>query len=120
MPRSQPYKDLVALIHYLLRQFFKAVAEDSFLVVEAFYPKNRGKWKALSSWEPPTKTLRPEDDALLENRWAADVKVKKGYRWDEQVGIAVKCLVDEGKERLVEWVKEVRLMIFRRWGDKTE
>lgn len=34
LPREQPYKDLVALINYVLRQFFKAVAEDSFLVVE--------------------------------------------------------------------------------------
>lgn len=34
LPREQPYKDLVALINYVLRQFFKAVEEDSFLVVE--------------------------------------------------------------------------------------
>ena len=107
LPREQPYKDLVALVRYLLRQFFKAVAEDNFLLVEAFYPKNRGKWKALSSWEPPAKTLRPEEDTLPEDRWPAEVKVKKGYSWPEQMGIAIKCLVDEGKEKLVEWVKEV-------------
>ena len=34
LPKEQPYKDLVALINYILRKFFKAVAEDSFLVVE--------------------------------------------------------------------------------------
>lgn len=112
LPREQPYKDLVALIHYLLRQFFKAVEGDNFLLVEAFYPKNRGKWKALSSWEPPARTLRPENDTLLENRWAAEVKVKKGYSWSEQMGIAIKCLLDEEKGMLVEWVKEVSLINF--------
>ena len=34
LPREQPYKDLVALINYILRKFFKAVEEDSFLIVE--------------------------------------------------------------------------------------
>ena len=32
-PREQPYKDLVRLVNFLLRQFFKAVEEDSFLIV---------------------------------------------------------------------------------------
>lgn len=78
---------------------------------QAFYPKNRGKWKALSSWEPPergARTLRPEDDTLLENRWPAEVRIKKGYTWSEQLGIAIKLLVDDGKMTLVDWVKEVR------------
>ena len=35
LPREQPYKDLTALINFVLRKFFKAVEEDSFLVVEA-------------------------------------------------------------------------------------
>jgi replication fork protection complex subunit Tof1/Swi1 len=34
LPREQPYKDLINLINYILRQFFKALAEDSFLAVE--------------------------------------------------------------------------------------
>ena len=34
LPREQPYKDLLALINFLLRKFFKAVEEDSFLIVE--------------------------------------------------------------------------------------
>ena len=34
LPREQPYKDLVALINYILRKFFEAVEEDSFLIIE--------------------------------------------------------------------------------------
>lgn len=33
-PKDQPYKDLVALITFILRKFFKAIAEDSFVIVE--------------------------------------------------------------------------------------
>ena len=34
LPREQPYKDLISLINYILRQFFKALEKDSFLAVE--------------------------------------------------------------------------------------
>ena len=33
-PREQPYKDLVNLINFILRQFFKALEADSFLAIE--------------------------------------------------------------------------------------
>jgi replication fork protection complex subunit Tof1/Swi1 len=33
LPRDQPHKDLVNLIQFLLRQFFKAVEDDSFIIV---------------------------------------------------------------------------------------
>ena len=40
LPRDQPYKDLVKLIQFLLRQFFKAAEEDPFIVVHVrtFHP----------------------------------------------------------------------------------
>jgi replication fork protection complex subunit Tof1/Swi1 len=115
LPREQPYKDLVALINYILRRFFKAVEEDNFLIIEAFYPKNRGKWKALSSWEPPVKGVaRSEDETILENKWPAEARVKKGYTWSEQLGIAIKCLVEDEKEELVNWIKEVHWQLKKR------
>jgi replication fork protection complex subunit Tof1/Swi1 len=40
-PKEQPYKDLVALINYVLRQFFKAVEADSFVLIEVRPPLPR-------------------------------------------------------------------------------
>lgn len=34
LPRDQVYKDLTNLVNFILRKFFKALAEDSFLAVE--------------------------------------------------------------------------------------
>lgn len=34
LPREQPYKDLVALLNFIVRKFFKAVNEDPMLIVE--------------------------------------------------------------------------------------
>lgn len=38
LPRDQPYKDLVALINFILRQFFKAIEKDAFLAIEVDMP----------------------------------------------------------------------------------
>ncbi|TCD66114.1 Topoisomerase 1-associated factor 1 [Steccherinum ochraceum] len=110
LPRDQTHKDLIALINFLLRKFFKAVEEDSFIAIQAFFPKNRSNWKALSSWEPEPKSTRAER-AVEDTRFPPDVQVKKGYTWSQQLGIAIACLVDDGKKELVEWVKEILMMV---------
>ncbi|TFY75534.1 hypothetical protein EWM64_g8480, partial [Hericium alpestre] len=127
LPKDQASKDLVSLIKYILRQFFKAVEADSFVLIEvrssspetaprasltllahgaqAFFPKNRGQWKKLSSWEPEKKSGRaaaPED-----TRFPPDVQVKKGYTWSEQLAIVVAALHDAEPDELVEWVKDI-------------
>ncbi|EPQ50778.1 timeless-domain-containing protein [Gloeophyllum trabeum ATCC 11539] len=110
LPKDQPYKDLVALINYILRQFFKAVDEEPLVLVEAFFPKNRGTWKRFSSWEPDKK-VKAEEQMVEDKRFPPDVQVKKGYSWSEQVGIAVACLTDDGKRELVEWVKDILSLV---------
>ena len=125
-PKDRPYKDLVALITYILRQFFKAVEEDSFILIEvschlmslsfklsgdtsgllsaqAFFPKNRNRWKRYSSWEPETKTKSKEVGA----GFPQDVQVKKGFSWSEQLGIAMAALQEADQGELIKWVKEV-------------
>ncbi|EPT01958.1 hypothetical protein FOMPIDRAFT_1036026 [Fomitopsis schrenkii] len=110
LPKDQPYKDLINLINYILRQFFKAVEEESFLVVQAFFPMNRGHWKEFSSWTPPETTKRGREETVEENRFPPDVQVKKGFSWSEQLGIAIACLVEDGKEELIEWVKQILIL----------
>ncbi|KAI9060063.1 timeless-domain-containing protein [Trametes sanguinea] len=106
LPKEQPYKDLVALINYILRKFFKSVAEDSFLVVEAFFPKNRGHWKQFSSLELDQVGKRPERQPF-DSRFPPDVQVKKGYTLSEQIGIVVAELVNKEQRNLVEWTKQI-------------
>ncbi|KAI0772965.1 timeless-domain-containing protein [Trametes elegans] len=106
LPKDQPYKDLVALINYILRKFFKAVAEDSFLVVEAFFPKNRGHWKQFSSAELEEVGSRP-GRLPFDSRFPQDVQVKKGYSWSEQVGIAMAALIEKGQQNLIEWTRQI-------------
>ncbi|KAF8064919.1 timeless protein-domain-containing protein [Lyophyllum atratum] len=106
LPREQPYKDLVNLITFILRQFFKALAEEPFLAVEAFFPKNRGNWKQFSSWEPEEKAKR-EKKTVEDTRFPQEVEVKKGYSWSDQLGIAIAALVDAGNGEFVHWTKDI-------------
>lgn len=76
------------------------------MLVDAFFPKNRGHWKAYSSYEPEPKAGRASR-TVEDRRFPADVQVKKGWSWSEQVGIAVKALVEAEKRGLVEWAKGV-------------
>ncbi|KAF5372553.1 hypothetical protein D9758_005156 [Tetrapyrgos nigripes] len=117
-PREQPYKDLISLINFILRQFFKALEQNPFLAVEAFFPKNRGTWKQFSSWEP----TKPEkaSKTVEETRWPQDVQVKKGYSWSDQVGIAIAALVEAGQTGLVMWTQEAAIGQRQRIVDETD
>lgn len=52
LPKDPTSKDLLALINFVLRKFFKSAQESPFLIVEALFPKNRNQWKMFSSWAP--------------------------------------------------------------------
>ncbi|KAJ7075414.1 timeless protein-domain-containing protein [Mycena belliarum] len=116
-PRDQPHRDLVSLVTYILRRFFKALEEEPFLAVEAFFPKNRGQWKAFSSWEPPEKGVRAP---RAEKPGAGEVQVKRGYSWSEQLGIAIAALVDTGQVERVNWTKDVLSTVIRVWEKHAE
>ena len=81
------------------------------LIAQAFFPKNRNRWKQFSSWEPEEKESKRGRAASPSSKIPTEVKVKKGYSWSQQVGIAVACLVDDGKRALVEWVTEILTMV---------
>ncbi|KAK7682773.1 hypothetical protein QCA50_014156 [Cerrena zonata] len=107
LPKDKSYKELVMLINFILRQFFKAVEGDSFLLVQAFFPKNRGQWKNFSSWEPEERPGRKgrEPKAL------AELQVKSGFKWSEELAIAIAALLEEGKTSLIDWTKEILIMV---------
>lgn len=72
---------------------------------QAFFPKNRNRWKKFSSWEQEPKTKAKEVD----QRFPPDVQVKKGFTWSEQLAIAMAALQEAGQGDLIKWVKEVCL-----------
>lgn len=90
------------------------------LVTKVFFPKNRGHWKQYSSWEADEHSMKKKkkgragvvEEEELETRFPPDVHVKKGYSWSDQLGIVIAALVEADLTGLVDWTKEVRLLLF--------
>ncbi|CED82764.1 timeless-domain-containing protein [Phaffia rhodozyma] len=105
LPKDPSSKDLLALIHFILRKFFKRLAEHPFLMVEAFFPKNRTGWKKFSS--RPTGDDSTDDDdkpKLKKIKRKADVQIRdKTLTQSQQLGIAVSVLLEEGKISFITW-----------------
>jgi replication fork protection complex subunit Tof1/Swi1 len=94
LPKDQPYVDLIRLITFVLRKFFRSVEEEPFLMIEAWYPMNRGHWKQYSTWQPEQKSNRKREMAEDSGGFSGEVQVKKGDSWSEQIGVAVAALVE--------------------------
>ena len=48
----------------------------------------------------------------MDKRFPAEVEVKKGYSWSDQLGIAIAALVEASQEDLVKWAQEVSVVPF--------
>ncbi|WOO84917.1 Topoisomerase 1-associated factor 1 [Vanrija pseudolonga] len=112
LPKGKPSKDLVELIGFVLRKFFKRMAEDPFMIVDAFGPKSRGRWKQHSSY----KSDEEEDDGMggqrariQEKLGPAELEFIKKHKlsWSQQMGVVVKMLVDADHEEWVRWMINV-------------
>jgi replication fork protection complex subunit Tof1/Swi1 len=86
------------------------------LTFQVFFPKNRGQWKHFSSWEPEEKKQREKKQTDT----TADVQIKKGHSWSDQIGIAIAVLVENGKLELITWTKDVSSLQGRDRGEADE
>lgn len=73
LPRDQPYKDLISLINFILRKFFKSLAEDAFLAVEACILNRKKNW--ITDKTPGYQGVLPEKSRALET------VLQLGSRW---------------------------------------
>lgn len=117
LARDDASKDLVSLITYVLRKFFKQVAEKPLLIVEAFFPKSGSKWKEYSSYKPEDvpvaqrsvscQSLARADSQAPRAPAELEFKKDKQLSWSQQMGVVVSCLKVKGHELLIEWLMEV-------------
>lgn len=54
-----------------------------------------------------------EDDGYKPLRMPADITIKKGMSWAEEMGVAVGLLSEMNRDDLLTWVKDVSLSTFR-------
>ncbi|ORX39175.1 timeless protein-domain-containing protein [Kockovaella imperatae] len=113
LPRADSSRDAVQLIKFILRKFFKRVAEDPFLIVQAFGPKTRGHWKELSSYKSDDESddgMGGQRDRIREKleRAPAELEYKKNKKmsWSQQMGTTVALLIQAGHKSWIEWIAD--------------
>ncbi|WRT69168.1 uncharacterized protein IL334_006152 [Kwoniella shivajii] len=112
LPKADSSKDLSQLISFILRKFFKRVAEDPFLIVEAFGSKSRSKWKEISSYKSDDESddgMGGQRNRMKEQMGQAEIEFKKNKKlsWSQQMEIVVAIILKEGHEELIRWIIEV-------------
>nr|XP_018259274.1 topoisomerase 1-associated factor 1 [Kwoniella dejecticola CBS 10117]OBR81432.1 topoisomerase 1-associated factor 1 [Kwoniella dejecticola CBS 10117] len=112
LPKHDSSKDLNQLIQFVLRKFFKRVAEDPFLIIDAFSSRSRTKWKEVSSYQSGSESddgMGGQRGRIKEKMGQAEIEFKKNKKlsWSQQMEITVGILMKEEKSDWIKWIIEV-------------
>ncbi|AAW44173.2 conserved hypothetical protein [Cryptococcus deneoformans JEC21] len=110
LPAAPSSRDLITLITYILRKFFKHVEKEPFTLVEALSSKSRGKWKTVGGGSDD------DDDEMAGQRGRIKEKMgpvelqfikKHKFSWSQQMSIAFAIIWGDGHGYLIKWIVEV-------------
>lgn len=114
LPKGDATKDLLQLVNFTLRKFFKRVSEDPFLIVQAFSPKTRSSWKEISSYKSDDDSddgMGGQRDRIREKLDLAppelEFKKNKKLSWSKQMEVAIGLLLKADHKDWIEWILEV-------------
>ncbi|WAQ85700.1 hypothetical protein PtA15_6A328 [Puccinia triticina] len=109
MPKHPVYTDLFRFIDYILKQFFKSVAESPFLIVEALCDHGMRDWhRAFDSSSDDSDTMPSKAKTGRKvPKLPAEIEAKPGLSWSQRLGVAVGLLVDKNKSDLVNKVQDI-------------
>jgi replication fork protection complex subunit Tof1/Swi1 len=97
-PQSSSYKEWDDFVKQILKRCTRKMQERPELVVEMLFSKINSTAHYLEyGYEKQTVTTKP--------RAAAELEVKGGKEWEEQIAIAVGALLDRNEADHLQWVK---------------
>ncbi|KAL7421129.1 Topoisomerase 1-associated factor 1 [Cryptotrichosporon argae] len=110
LPADDNTKNLLQLVTFVLRKFFKRVDQDPFVIVEALAPKSGSKWKELSSYKSDDEDgMGGQRARIKEQMGPAELEFVKNKKlsWSQQMGVVVAMLVKADHADWVRWIIEV-------------
>jgi replication fork protection complex subunit Tof1/Swi1 len=97
-PKSPMFKEWDEMVRQLIKRCTRKIQERPQLIVELLFSKTNGIAHYLEyGYEKQTITTKP--------RAAAELEVKPGMEWEQQIGVVVSALLDRNQGDLLEWVK---------------
>ena len=97
-PQSGAFKEWDELVKQILRRCTKKIQERPELIVEMLFSKTNSTANYLEyGYDKQVSTTRP--------RGAAEMEVKPGMEWEEQVKVVVGALIDRNESDQLQWAK---------------
>jgi replication fork protection complex subunit Tof1/Swi1 len=97
-PQAPGYKEWDEMVKQLLKRCMRKIQERPEMIVEMLFSKTNAIAHFLEfGYEKQTITSKPKA--------AAELEVKGGLEWEEQIGVAVGALLDKNEGDHIEWVK---------------
>lgn len=97
-PTSITFKEWDELVKQIIRRCTKKIQERPELIVEMLFSKTNSTANYLEyGYDKQISTTRP--------RGAAEMEVKPGMEWEEQVKVVVSALLDRNENEHLQWVK---------------
>ncbi|PQE16721.1 replication fork protection complex subunit tof1 swi1 protein [Rutstroemia sp. NJR-2017a BBW] len=97
-PQAPGYKEWDEMVKQLLKRCMRKIQERPEMIVEMLFSKTNAIAHFLEfGYEKQTISSKPKA--------AAELEVKGGLEWEEQIGVAVGALLDKNEGDHIEWVK---------------
>ncbi|WVQ81137.1 hypothetical protein IAT38_003259 [Cryptococcus sp. DSM 104549] len=105
LPQNPASKDLITLINFILRKYFKRVSQDPFVIVQTLTNKGRGKTKGSGGGDSDDG-MGGQKKRIKEKMGPAELQFKKNKKltWSEQMGVLIAIFLNEEKEDLIQWI----------------
>ena len=97
-PASKTFKEWDELVKHILRKCVKKIQEHPELIVEMLFSKTT---YTANFFQYGYEMQTIESKA----RAAAELEVKPGFEWEQQIGVVVGALLDRNEGHLLEWLK---------------
>ncbi|OXG18463.1 topoisomerase 1-associated factor 1, partial [Cryptococcus neoformans Tu259-1] len=110
LPAAPSSRDLITLITYILRKFFKHVEKEPFTLVEALSSKSRGKWKTVGGGsDDDDDGMAGQRGRIKEKMGPVELQFIKKYKfsWSQQMSIAFAIIWGDGHGHLIKWIIEI-------------
>jgi replication fork protection complex subunit Tof1/Swi1 len=97
-PQASHFKEWDELVKQLIKRCTRKIQERPELIVELLFSKTNGTAHYLEyGYEKQTVTTKP--------RAAAELEVKPGMEWEEQIGVVVGAMLDRNDAEHLQWLK---------------
>jgi replication fork protection complex subunit Tof1/Swi1 len=104
LPKTAEHKELVAFVTAVVRKFFACLGDYPFLFLDLFFVKTKQDCVILREGLAAVDAIQAKKQPKDAYETNDELEIKPGFTWSQQVRIAVRLLVDDDQEEILNWL----------------